>query len=72
MDVFRFNEEVGKSVIAYPENCQTCAQCFLNCPGHALAISGELYAYPITSTRAATALPMNRRLMIPERQNIAS
>jgi cytochrome b subunit of formate dehydrogenase len=66
MDVFRFNEEVQKSVIAYPENCQTCGQCYVNCLGHSLAISGEGYGYPITSVRAASLLPMNRQLYISD------
>lgn len=72
MDVFRFNAEMGKSVIAYPDNCQTCAQCMLFCPGHSLAISGEAYGYPLTSIRAASVLPMNRRLLAPEQPRAAS
>jgi hypothetical protein len=64
MDVFRFNEELRKSVIAYPENCQTCGQCFVNCLGHSLVLSGEGYGYPITSTRAASLLPMNQQLYV--------
>jgi cytochrome b subunit of formate dehydrogenase len=66
MDVFRFNEDVNKSVIAYPENCQTCGQCYVYCLGHSLAMSGEAHAYPMTSVRAASRLPMNRQLLIAD------
>ena len=59
MDVFRFHEGMNKSVIAYPENCQVCGQCFVYCLGHSLALSGESYSYPVTSVRAASKLPMN-------------
>lgn len=61
MDVFRFHEEMNKSVIAYPENCQVCGQCYVYCQGHSLALSGESYSYPITSVRAASKLPMNEQ-----------
>jgi len=60
MDVFYFNAEAHKSVIAYPENCQSCGQCFLNCKGRSLGISNDLYAYPITAFRGVSTAPMNR------------
>ena len=63
MDVFYFNQEAHKSVIAYPENCQSCGQCFLNCKGRALGISNDLYAFPITAFRGAASAPMNRVLI---------
>lgn len=63
MDVFYFNAEAHKSVIAYPENCQSCGQCFLNCKGRALGISNDLYAFPITAFRGASSAPMNRVLI---------
>ena len=66
MDVFRFNEEQNKSIIAYPENCQNCGQCYVYCLGHSLAMSGEAYAYPLTSVRAASPVTMNRQLMISD------
>ena len=69
MDVFRFNREMKKSVIAYPENCQTCGQCFVYCLGHSLALSGESFSYPITSVRAASKLPMNRQLYVSHSPN---
>lgn len=66
MDVFRFNEDVNKSVIAYPENCQNCGQCYVYCLGHSLAMSGEAYSYPLTSVRAASAVTMNRQMLISD------
>lgn len=63
MDVFYFNQEAHKSVIAYPENCQSCGQCFLNCKGRALGISNDLYAFPITAFRGASSASMNRVLI---------
>jgi hypothetical protein len=54
MDVFRFDEDKMKSVIAYPENCQSCGQCYVNCPGRSLIIGNSMYAYAITSHRATT------------------
>ena len=66
MDVFRFNEDMHKSVIAYPENCQSCGQCFVNCPGHSLALAGDAFGYPITGARAASVQPQNRQLYVPE------
>jgi len=60
LDVFYFNYEAHKSVIAYPENCQSCGQCFLNCKGRSLGISNDLYAYPITAFRGVSTAPMNR------------
>jgi NAD-dependent dihydropyrimidine dehydrogenase PreA subunit len=54
MDVFRFDETAMKSVIAYPENCQSCGQCYVNCPGRSLVISNFMTGYSITSHRATT------------------
>ncbi len=63
MDVFYFNQEAHKSVIAYPENCQSCGQCYLNCKGRSLGISNDLFAYPITAFRGVSTAPMNRVLI---------
>ena len=60
LDVFYFNQESHKSVIAYTENCQSCGQCYLNCKGHSLGISNDLYAFPITAFRGISTAPMNR------------
>jgi NAD-dependent dihydropyrimidine dehydrogenase PreA subunit len=51
MDVFRFNEKANKSVIAYPDNCQSCGQCFINCPGRSLSMSNYDMRYEITNYR---------------------
>ncbi len=52
MDVFRYNADAGKSVIAYPENCQSCGQCYLYCPVGALQIVNNLFAYSIPNYRS--------------------
>ena len=51
MDVFRFDEEAGKSVIAYPEECQICGQCYVHCPGQSLGLNHVDYYHPITNFR---------------------
>lgn len=60
LDVFYFNEGAHKSVIAYPENCQSCGQCLVNCRGRALGIANDQFGYPLTAFRAATRVPQNR------------
>lgn len=60
MDVFRFDEANRKSVIAFPENCQSCGQCFVNCYGRSLTIVNDMYGYAQTTYRAATTVPLNR------------
>lgn len=52
MDVMKFDEEANKSVIAYPENCQSCGQCYINCLGRSLDIVDSMFAYGITAYRA--------------------
>ena len=69
MDVFYFNYEAHKSVIAYPENCQSCGQCYLNCQGHALGIANEAFGYPLTAARALSTAPMNH-VVITDRGKI--
>ena len=51
MDVFRFDSEKKKSVLAYPENCQNCGQCWLNCPAHSLRFDNEIRAFALTASR---------------------
>ena len=63
MDVFYFDREARKSVLTYPENCQSCGQCYLNCPGRSLGISNDTYGYPITAYRGVTTAPMNHAVM---------
>ena len=64
-DVFRFNEEHRKSVIAYPESCISCGQCNVNCVGHSLALSYDAFGYNLTSTRSASMARMNRKVVYP-------
>lgn len=40
-DVIQFNEDRQKAVIAYPEDCQICHLCRLNCPVGAITITPE-------------------------------
>ena len=53
MDVFRFDENEMKSVIAYPENCQSCGQCFMGCKGRSLEMSFYQASYALAAARAA-------------------
>ena len=62
-DVFYFNEGAHKSVLAYPENCQSCGQCYLNCRGRSLGMVNDMYGYPITAFRGASSAPMNRKII---------
>ncbi|MDC7240252.1 MAG: ferredoxin family protein [Spirochaetales bacterium] len=63
MDVFRFDEETNKSVIAYPDNCQSCGQCYLHCSGKSLHIVNDQFTYAMTSHRApVTAYEHKKRL----------
>lgn len=45
MDVMRLDRSAMKSVIAYPENCQSCGQCYLNCPSDSLGIDASTYGH---------------------------
>jgi len=51
MDVFRIDREKKKAIIAFPENCQSCGICYLECRPRSLFMSDEMYAYSITSYR---------------------
>lgn len=51
MDVFRFDDAANKSVLSYPENCQSCGQCWLNCLGHSLNFDNESRGYALTGSR---------------------
>jgi NAD-dependent dihydropyrimidine dehydrogenase PreA subunit len=59
MDVFRFDEEQGKSIIAYPEHCQGCGMCYYNCMGKSLQISLQQHAFPVTPMNATCGVDMN-------------
>ena len=54
MDVFRFDRDANRSVLAYPENCQSCGQCFLHCQGRSLVIAYASTGYAISNYRAAS------------------
>ena len=54
MDVFRFDSDQMKSVLAYPENCQSCGQCYLYCQGDSLQIVNHTFAYGMAAMRATT------------------
>lgn len=64
-DVFRFNEEHKKSVIAYPEDCISCGQCYIYCPGKSLALSHTTYAHTLASYRAPAATGIRRDILAP-------
>lgn len=51
MDVFRFDEEKKKSIIAYAGECQICGQCVVNCVPQSLGLSFETVSPPLTSYR---------------------
>ena len=63
MDVFYFDPQAHKSVLAYPENCQSCGQCYLNCQGRALGIANEAFGYPLTAVRGVSTGAMNHIVM---------
>ena len=60
MDVFYFNHTAHKSVIAYPENCQSCGQCYVHCQGRSLGMTNDMFAFAIPAMRSTTTAPMNR------------
>ena len=62
MDVFRFDYDRMKSIIAYPENCQSCGQCYMICQGRSLDISYYQMSMLMPASRAAStdeATPAN-------------
>ena len=59
MDVFRFDEENMKSIIAYPENCQGCAMCYMSCPGQSLQITLHNHYYPTICMDALHGVDVN-------------
>lgn len=63
LDVFYFAPKQRKSVIAYPENCQNCGQCYVNCPGRSIGLSNETYGYPMTAYRGTTTAPVHSYLL---------
>jgi hypothetical protein len=59
MDVFYFEENDQKSVMAYPENCQCCGLCYVNCQGDSLMIVDTTFEYspvPMRTLRTFTSV----------------
>ena len=63
MDVLYYDPEQRKSIIAYPECCQNCGQCYVNCPTRSIGISNESYGYPLTAYRCTTTAPTNQYVL---------
>ncbi|MBR2834187.1 MAG: ferredoxin family protein [Coriobacteriales bacterium] len=60
MDVFYFDENANKSVMAFPENCQSCAQCYLHCIGGSLTMSTLRASYAMSGGRALRTFPIEK------------
>jgi NAD-dependent dihydropyrimidine dehydrogenase PreA subunit len=59
MDVFYPDQASNKSVMTYPENCQSCAQCYLSCPTDSLFLIDTQFEYapvPMRGLRTFTQL----------------
>ena len=65
MDVFYFDEEAGKSVMAFPEACQSCAQCYLHCVGNSLVMSTLQASYLPSGGRGLRTFPNQTELYAP-------
>ena len=65
MDVFRFDTASNKSVIAYPENCQNCGQCYLNCLGYSLVLSYDSFGYTMSANRGPSPLSKQPAASVP-------
>lgn len=63
MDVLYFDSKARKSIIAYPENCQNCGQCYVFCPTRSIGISNETFGYAMTAYRCNTTTPKNQFLI---------
>lgn len=51
MDVFYFDYDANKSVCLYPENCQSCGQCYLACLGDVIIMLDTAYEFAPTPMR---------------------
>ena len=51
MDVFYYDAKTNKSIILYPENCQSCGQCYLACSADTLMIVDTSFTYATVPTR---------------------
>jgi NAD-dependent dihydropyrimidine dehydrogenase PreA subunit len=43
-DVWRMDEDTGKALIAFPDDCQSCYTCEINCPELAIWVHPHRYA----------------------------
>lgn len=66
MDVFYFDETANKSVMAYPENCQSCAQCYLHCMGGSLVMSTLQAGYAPAGGRALRSFAAETAIYAPQ------
>jgi NAD-dependent dihydropyrimidine dehydrogenase PreA subunit len=63
MDVMYFDEAAHKSVICYPETCQNCGQCYMNCKGRSLGISNDTFSFAPVSVRGLTTAKVSRMIV---------
>jgi NAD-dependent dihydropyrimidine dehydrogenase PreA subunit len=40
-DVFRMDKKSRKAIIKYPEDCQVCELCMVNCPTKAIVVTPQ-------------------------------
>lgn len=38
VDVYRYDEDSDKPIVAYPEDCVACNMCELSCPEHCIEV----------------------------------
>ena len=41
VDVFRWNAQDERPIVAYPEDCVECNKCELECPEHVIGITAD-------------------------------
>lgn len=49
LDVIRMDEETGKAVVRYPQECMLCGWCAVDCPEDAITLSPHKCAPLIVS-----------------------
>lgn len=64
MDVFYYDAKRNKSVIVYPENCQSCGQCYLACPADSLMMVDTTFEYSPVPIRGLRTF----RSVMPQKQ----
>jgi NAD-dependent dihydropyrimidine dehydrogenase PreA subunit len=48
-DVIRMDDESGKALVKYPEDCVLCGWCLLSCPANAIVFTGTRTSPVFTS-----------------------